>query len=64
MKKLVHVVFLTILLSHSAIAQDKVWQMKVSFKGQIALEELEKSVPEFAVDFYEPFIKGELLLRK
>ncbi|MEN5085510.1 hypothetical protein ABE426_03455 [Sphingobacterium faecium] len=58
MKKLVHVVFLTILLSHSAIAQDKVWQMKVSFKGQIALEELEKSVPEFAVDFYEPFIKG------
>ncbi|AIM36486.1 hypothetical protein KO02_07060 [Sphingobacterium sp. ML3W] len=58
MRKLVHVVFLTILLSHSAIAQDKVWQMKLSFKGQVSLEELGQSVPEFAVDFYEPFSKG------
>ena len=58
MKKLVHVVFLTILLSHSAAAQDNLWQMKLSFKGQIAVEELEKSVPEFALDFYEPFLKG------
>lgn len=58
MKKLVHVVFLTILLSHVAVAQDNLWQMKLSFKGQIALEELEKSVPGFAVDFYEPFLTG------
>lgn len=58
MKKLVHVVILTILLSHVAVAQDNLWQMKLSFKGQIAVEELEKSVPEFALDFYEPFLKG------
>lgn len=58
MKKLVHVVFLTILLSHAAVAQDNLWQMKLSFKGQIAIEELEKSVPGFAIDFYEPFFKG------
>ncbi|UIR57043.1 hypothetical protein LZQ00_04330 [Sphingobacterium sp. SRCM116780] len=58
MKKLIHIVFLTLVLSQSVVAQDKIWQIKLNFKGEVSQAELEKSVPAFAVDFYEPYVKG------
>ncbi|GAA4170355.1 hypothetical protein [Sphingobacterium ginsenosidimutans] len=39
--------------------QDKQWQMEFVFKGEISPEKFENEIPEFAKEFYEPFLKGK-----
>ncbi|WP_343560025.1 hypothetical protein [Sphingobacterium sp.] len=39
--------------------QDKQWQMELVFKGEISPEKFENEIPEFAKEFYEPFLKGK-----
>ena len=40
--------------------QDKQWQMELVFKGEISPEKFENEIPEFAKEFYEPFLKGKM----
>jgi hypothetical protein len=43
--------------------QDKQWQMELVFKGEISPEKFENEIPEFAKEFYEPFLKGKMSYR-
>lgn len=58
MKKLFGLFVFTIVLSHTGIAQDKIWQLNLSFTGKMSKEFVEDSIPAFAYSFFEPFIPG------
>ena len=59
MKNLFKVVLLLGLSIPVVHGQDKQWQMELVFKGEISPEEFENEIPEFAKEFYEPFLKGK-----
>jgi len=63
MNNLLKVALLFGLSISTAYAQDKQWQMELVFKGEVSPEKFESEVPEFAKEFYEPFLKGKMAYR-
>lgn len=63
MNNLLKVALLFGLSISTTYAQDKQWQMELVFKGEVSPEKFENDVPEFAKEFYEPFLKGKMAYR-
>lgn len=63
MNNLLKVALLFGLSISTTYAQDKQWQMELVFKGEMSPEKFENEVPEFAKEFYEPFLKGKMAYR-
>ncbi|WP_343318624.1 hypothetical protein [Sphingobacterium multivorum] len=63
MNNLLSVALLFGLSISTTYAQDKQWQMELVFKGEVSPEKFENEVPEFAKEFYEPFLKGKMAYR-
>lgn len=63
MKNLFKVALLFGLSIPVVYGQDKQWQMELVFKGEISPEKFENEIPEFAKEFYEPFLKGKTAYR-
>lgn len=63
MNNLLKVALLFGLSISTVYAQDKQWQMELVFKGEVSPEKFESEVPEFAKEFYEPFLKGKMAYR-
>lgn len=63
MNNLLNVALLFGLSISTTYAQDKQWQMELVFKGEVSPEKFENEVPEFAKEFYEPFLKGKMAYR-
>ena len=63
MNNLLKVALLFGLSISTTYAQDKQWQMELVFKGEVSPEKFESEVPEFAKEFYEPFLKGKMAYR-
>lgn len=59
MNNLVSVILVFGLSTSLVYGQDKQWQMELVFKGEISPEKFESEIPEFAKEFYEPFLKGK-----
>ncbi|HAT91224.1 MAG TPA: hypothetical protein DCS36_02205, partial [Sphingobacterium sp.] len=63
MNNLLSVALLFGLSISTTYAQDKQWQIELVFKGEVSPEKFENEVPEFAKEFYEPFLKGKMAYR-